>query len=212
MSDGLKIPDSVSDCAHIVADVIELHLTWEIHNLKSSICPSAAVNSFGEFAAIFIPQIQGLADTAFFGGEDTDDLRAEITDVVLKLMRWIVEQSAMLAEHVIPEHLSSEPGLRYDEGVKAIWDLDTCMEMACQQKLQSFPRSELSWVFDQTTWPVFNSNHELGIHAADLGQQISGKDTKKGWHGAKPPRCESGVVWAHTTGVEELHSARTTTD
>jgi hypothetical protein len=168
MSDGLKIPDSVSDRAHVVADVIELHLTWEIHNLKSSISPLAAVSSFGEFAAIFMPQIQGLADTAFFGGEDTDDLCAEITDVVLKLMRWIVEQSAMLTEHVIPEHLSSEPGLWYDEGVKTIWDLDTCMEMACQQKLQSFPEVRslgslteppglystriMNWAFTQLTW------------------------------------------------------------
>jgi hypothetical protein len=153
-----------------------------------------------------------LADTASFGGEDTDDLRAEITDVVLKLMRWIVEQSAMLAEHVIPEHLSSEPGLWYDEGMKAIWDLDTCMGNGLSAKVAVFSRSKVSWVFDRSAWPVLSSNHELGIHAADLGQQISWKDTKKGRHGVKPLRCESGIVSAHPTGVEELHSAGTTTD
>ncbi len=168
MSEGLKLPVSACDRGHVVADVIELHLTWEIENLKHCVNPSAAVNSFVHFAALFVPQIQGLAIAEFVGEEETDEVRAEISVVVLKLMCWIVEQTAMLAGFVTPQYTSYQSAGWHEEGVKALWDLDTCLEAACLQELHSFPEAKMpgsyttapglysarimDWAFTQLTW------------------------------------------------------------
>jgi hypothetical protein len=167
-SDGLQVPNSASDRAHTVADVIELHLTWEVENLKHSVNPSAAVNSFTEFAALFVPQIQNLAVAEFVGGEETDEVREKISAVVLKLMCWIMEQSVTLAEAVAPQYLSYQAVRWYDEGVRALWDLDTCAQGAFWRRLQSFPEAKMpgsyaqvpglysarimDWAFTQLTW------------------------------------------------------------
>ena len=143
MSDGLKLPDSASDRAHVLADVIELHLTWEVQNLKHSISASAAVNNFVDFAGLFLPQIQTLAIGEFVGGEDTEEVRAEISIVVLKLVCWIVEQLIELAESVAPQYVPHQVAGWYDEGVKALWNLDTCLEAAWQRRLQCFPESKM---------------------------------------------------------------------
>lgn len=168
LSDGLKVPNCAADRARVVADVIELHLSCEIAGLRSSICPSVAVNSFLGFAALFVPQIQGLAIAEFVGGEETDEVRDEISTIVLKLMCWIVEQNVTLAEWVSPKYDSYQAGGWYDDGVKALLDLDTCLEAACQQKMNTFPEAKrletcteaaglysariMDWAFTQLTW------------------------------------------------------------
>lgn len=168
ISEGLKLPNSAFDRAHVVADVIELHLSWEIDNLKHTINPSAAINSFVEFAALFVPQIRGLAIAEFVGGEETDEVRAGISAVVLKLVCWIVEQSAMLGESLVPQYLPYQRAGWYEQSIKALWDLDTCLEAACQQRMQSFPEAKapgsyteapglysariMSWAFGQLSW------------------------------------------------------------
>lgn len=168
MTEGLKIPDLASDRARVVADVIELHLTWEFENLKHSISSSAAVNAFVDFAALFLPQIRSLALGEYVGGEETYEARAEISAIVLKLVVWIVEESAILAECVAPKYLPSQSSEWYDEGVRALWDLDTCLERAFQHRMHSFPEALilgsfteapglysdgiLEWAFLQLTW------------------------------------------------------------
>jgi hypothetical protein len=168
MSDGLKVPNAASDRAHVVADVIELHLTWEVENLKHSISPAAAVNSFVGFAALFVPQIRGLAVSEFVGGEDNDNVHAEISAVNMKLMCWIIDQSVTLVETVTPEYASYQPVGWYEEGVKGLWHLDTCLEASCQQHMQCSPEAKiptdwdavpglysarmLEWAFTQLTW------------------------------------------------------------
>lgn len=149
LSDGLKVPNCAADRARVVADVIELHLSCEIAGLRSS-------------------QIQGLAIAEFVGGEETDEVRDEISTIVLKLMCWIVEQNVTLAEWVSPKYDSYQAGGWYDDGVKALLDLDTCLEAACQQKMNTFPEAKrletcteaaglysariMDWAFTQLTW------------------------------------------------------------
>lgn len=168
MSDGVKVPNAATDRARVVADVIKLHLSWEIAGLMNSISPSAAVNGLVEFAALFVPQIQGLAIAEFVGGEETIEVRDEISAIVLNLMCWIVGQSVALAESVTPQHPTYQAVGWYEEGLKALGDLDACMEAAHQQKMTTFPEASMSdtyfeaaglysarimnWAFAQLTW------------------------------------------------------------
>jgi hypothetical protein len=143
MTQGLSMPDSASLRAQVVADVIELHLTWEYENLKHSMSPAAAINSFVGFTATFVPEIQSLAIAEFVGDEDTEEVRSEIANIVLKLVRWIVEHCVMLADFVTPQYLLSYVAGWYDEGVKGMWDIDTCFKAACQRMLHSFPEASM---------------------------------------------------------------------
>jgi hypothetical protein len=158
MSDGLLVPNSASDRAHVVADVIQLHLTWEADNLQHNINPSFAINSFVEFAALFVPQIQGLAIGEFVGGEETNEVRAQFGAAVIRLMGWIVEKIVLLAERVGPQYISYQAMGWYDTGVRALWEIDTCLEAACRQRMLSSGEAGLysapimNWAAGQLTW------------------------------------------------------------
>lgn len=168
MTEGLKVPNSASDRAQVLANLIELHLTWDVEHLKHCIDPSPAVNSFLEFAALYIPQLQGVAIAEFVGGEETVQVRNEIAVTVMRLVSWIVEQTVMLAEAVAPHYLSYHAVGLHEEGKRALWDLDACLAAACQQKMQAdadvinigylgvvpplYSRPVLDWAFKQLMW------------------------------------------------------------
>jgi hypothetical protein len=165
---GMPVPNSAVARAHVVAQTIQIHMTWEIDNLKHSVNPSAGVNSFVEFVTVLFPQIQGLAVGEFAGEEDTPQVRAEISSTALKLLCWTVEQVVILARAVTPQYQSYQAATWSAESAKTLWDIDSALKKAYYHQLHSFPESKqmppevrvpglfspriMRWAFTQLTW------------------------------------------------------------
>ncbi len=137
------MPNSAVERAEVVANVIKLHLNWEAENLNNGVNGSASLNSFVEFAALFIPQIQDLALGDYIGGEDTVDVRCNIANVAMNLICWIVEICVLMAEYHAPMYLSYHAIGWYDEGLKALRAIDTCSEAICKHQIASFPEADI---------------------------------------------------------------------
>ncbi len=142
VSDGLKMPNSAVERAEVLANVIKLHLNWEVENLKHGVNVSASLNSFVEFAALFLPQVQDLALAEYVGEEDTQRVRFMIATVVMNLMSWIVEICVKMVEHIAPIYLSFQAVRWYDQGLKALRAIDACLEAVCKHKIASFPEAK----------------------------------------------------------------------
>lgn len=136
------MPNSAIGRAEVVANVIKLHLNWEMDNLKHGVNGSASLNSFVEFAALFIPQIQGLAIAEYVGGEDTQNVRYGIATVVMNLLSWMLDVCVLMAEYHAPKYLSYRALGWYDEGLQALRAIDACLEVAFKNKIASFPEAK----------------------------------------------------------------------
>ena len=136
------MPNSAVKRAEVVANVIKLHLNWEVENLKNGVNASASLNSFVEFAGLFIPQIQDLALAEYIGEEDTTGVRFNIGTVTMNLLSWIVEMCVLMAEYHAPKYLSYQAVGWYDEGLKALRTIDATLEAACKHKMASFPEAK----------------------------------------------------------------------
>ncbi len=137
------MPNSAVERAEVVANIIKLHLNWEAENLKNGVNASASLNSFVEFAALFLPQAQDLALGAYIGGEDTVDVRFSIATVALNLLCWMVELCVLLAEYHAPMYQSYHAIGWYDEGLKALMAIDTSLEAVCKHHIASFPEANI---------------------------------------------------------------------
>lgn len=135
------MPNSAVKRAEVLANVIKLHLSWEVENLKHGVNASASLNSFVEFAGLFIPQIQDLARGNYVGGEETVRVRYDIATVATNLLRWIVEMCVWMAEHLAPLYLSYHAVGWYDEGLKALRTIDACLEAVFKNKMAAFPEA-----------------------------------------------------------------------
>ncbi|KAF7509580.1 hypothetical protein GJ744_007618 [Endocarpon pusillum] len=142
ISDGLTMPNSAVERAEVLANIIKLHLSWEVENLKNGVNASASLNSFVEFAGLFVPQIRDLALANYVGGEDTVRVRYNIATVGTNLLRWIVEMFVSMAKHHAPKYLSYQAVGWYDEGLKALRAIDACLDTVCKNKMESFPEAK----------------------------------------------------------------------